>query len=146
MTELLLFVGIFAAPNLTLAFAIGFAGHPVLSIVAFVTVFGRRLVAIHNEIKRETAERETAERETPEPQVVERIVVKEKIKVQRVLVEVPRKFTREEASAVLGVTPKANRDAILAAHRELIARVHPDRGGTNYLAQQVNDARNVLLG
>ena len=51
-----------------------------------------------------------------------------------------------EARAVLGVGPDADADAIRAAHRRLVAGVHPDRGGSAELARRVNAARDVLLG
>lgn len=50
-----------------------------------------------------------------------------------------------EARAVLGVAPDADAAAIRAAHRRLIAAVHPDRGGSAELARRINLARDVLL-
>ncbi|MEZ5571884.1 MAG: molecular chaperone DnaJ [Halioglobus sp.] len=52
---------------------------------------------------------------------------------------------RAEALAVLGLQEGATRDEILAAHRQLIQKLHPDRGGNDYLAAQVNRARDVLI-
>lgn len=49
------------------------------------------------------------------------------------------------ARALLGLTPDADAAAIKAAHRRLIASVHPDRGGTEALAAQINAARDLLL-
>ncbi|WP_070157540.1 DnaJ domain-containing protein [Sphingobium phenoxybenzoativorans] len=50
-----------------------------------------------------------------------------------------------EASALLGLPRDADADAIRAAHRRLIASVHPDRGGTEALAAKINAARDTLL-
>lgn len=50
-----------------------------------------------------------------------------------------------EARAVLGVTPGAGAEEIRAAHRRLIARVHPDAGGSDALAARVTAARDLLL-
>jgi len=50
-----------------------------------------------------------------------------------------------EARAVLGVSAEADADAIRAAHRRLVTAVHPDRGGSAYLTQRLNAARDVLL-
>ena len=50
-----------------------------------------------------------------------------------------------EARAVLGVAPDADADEIRAAHRRLLANLHPDRGGSDELARRVNAARDVLL-
>jgi hypothetical protein len=50
-----------------------------------------------------------------------------------------------EARALLGLPVDADEQAIRAAHRRLIATVHPDRGGTEALAAQINAARDLLL-
>ncbi|MNS81492.1 Dna-J like membrane chaperone protein [compost metagenome] len=50
-----------------------------------------------------------------------------------------------EAYAVLGLEPGASDDAIRAAHRELMKGVHPDHGGSSYLASKINAARDRLL-
>jgi hypothetical protein len=52
---------------------------------------------------------------------------------------------RAEALAVLGLKEGATRDEIVAAHRQLIQKLHPDRGGNDYLASQINRARDVLI-
>ena len=51
----------------------------------------------------------------------------------------------DEAAKLLDVAPDADAEAILAAHRRLIAKVHPDAGGTPELAARVNRARDTLL-
>ncbi len=50
-----------------------------------------------------------------------------------------------EARAILGVMPDADAAAIRAAHRQLVERVHPDKGGSAELTRQVNAARDLLL-
>lgn len=50
-----------------------------------------------------------------------------------------------EACEVLGLEPNPSRDDVIAAHRRLMQKVHPDRGGSTYLAQQLNEAKRVLL-
>ncbi len=52
----------------------------------------------------------------------------------------------DEAAAVLGLGVDANAEEIRAAHRKLIAQIHPDKGGTDYLAAKINEARDLLLG
>lgn len=51
----------------------------------------------------------------------------------------------DEARALLGVSEQDDAETIRAAHRRLIARVHPDAGGTPELARRTNMARDVLL-
>jgi hypothetical protein len=50
-----------------------------------------------------------------------------------------------EACAVLGITEDASVEDIKAAHRRLIDQLHPDKGGNDYLAAQINTARDTLL-
>jgi hypothetical protein len=52
----------------------------------------------------------------------------------------------DEALRLLDLDPGADAEAIRAAHRRLIARVHPDAGGSDELARRVNLARDTLLG
>ncbi len=54
-------------------------------------------------------------------------------------------MTSAEALAVLGLQAGASADEVRAAHRKLIEQVHPDKGGNDYLAAQINTARDVLL-
>lgn len=54
-------------------------------------------------------------------------------------------MTVEEACAVLGVRADADEPTIKAAHRKLMKQVHPDHGGSDYLAAKINQAKDVLL-
>ena len=51
----------------------------------------------------------------------------------------------EEAYLILGLSPGIGRDDVFAAYRNLMKRLHPDQGGTSYLASRVNQAKDVLL-
>lgn len=54
-------------------------------------------------------------------------------------------MTEEEAYQVLGLEKGASAEAINRSHRELMKKIHPDQGGTTYLATRVNQARDILL-
>lgn len=55
-------------------------------------------------------------------------------------------MSREEAFDALGLREGASDEQVRAAYRKLMAQCHPDKGGNDYLAAKLNEAKRVLLG
>ncbi len=54
-------------------------------------------------------------------------------------------MTRKEAYQILGLEPNASQEENYQAWRRLIKGVHPDSGGSDFLAEKINTARDILL-
>ena len=55
-------------------------------------------------------------------------------------------MTRDEAHEILGLKAGASPEDVKEAHHRLMLKMHPDQGGTTYLASKINQAKDLLLG
>ena len=55
-------------------------------------------------------------------------------------------MTRAEAMHVLGLEEGASQEDIKEAHHRLMLKMHPDQGGSTYIASKINQAKELLLG
>jgi hypothetical protein len=54
-------------------------------------------------------------------------------------------MSRQQAADLLGVDINASAEEIRTAHKKLMQKIHPDRGGSDALAKQINEAKRLLL-
>jgi C-terminal processing protease CtpA/Prc len=53
-------------------------------------------------------------------------------------------LSQDEAYEILGLPKTASHEEIIKAHKRLMQRMHPDRGGSDYLAAKINAAKDQL--
>jgi len=51
----------------------------------------------------------------------------------------------QEALSILNLKPKASKEEIISAHKRLMQKNHPDKGGSEHIASQINQAKEWLL-
>ena len=54
-------------------------------------------------------------------------------------------MSTDEALSILGLQSDASEEDIVLAHRKLMAKLHPDKGGSDYLATKINQAKDYLI-
>jgi len=54
-------------------------------------------------------------------------------------------MTQTLALEILGLDETADKEQVTKAHRSLMQKMHPDRGGSDYLAQKINAAKDFLM-
>jgi small-conductance mechanosensitive channel len=54
-------------------------------------------------------------------------------------------MSSEQAMEILGLKPGYTKQDVIQAHRRMMQKVHPDRGGSDYLAAQINQAKETLI-
>ena len=54
-------------------------------------------------------------------------------------------MSKDKAYEILGLKPDASKEEIVTAHKKMMQKVHPDRGGSDYLAAEINTAKDTLL-
>jgi hypothetical protein len=55
-------------------------------------------------------------------------------------------MSRQQAMEVLGLKADFTKEQVIQAHRRMMQKIHPDRGGSDYLAAQINQAKETLIG
>ena len=54
-------------------------------------------------------------------------------------------MTVDKAKDIFGFKTVDSSEQVTKRHRELMQKNHPDRGGSDYLAAQINEARECLM-